>query len=107
MAYFCYSGRSYGNPLDKPRFARFTHYRLFRSVSAGVCTLNSGSISLIVLGLVAFLLTFSLYRLTNYSTVSLSLKEVSMKRQIIIAFTMFTNSVAINLFSTELGVVQT
>ncbi|PTV47973.1 hypothetical protein DBL02_00080 [Acinetobacter oleivorans] len=60
-----------------------------------------------VLGLVAFLLTFLLYRLTNFSTALSSQQEVSMTKQIISTLIIFSNGVAINLFSTELGVVQT
>lgn len=67
----------------------------------------SGSIPLIVLGLVAFLLTLTLCFLTNHSTALLSQQEVSMKKQIFTALTMFSSGVAINLFSTGLGMAQT
>jgi len=75
-------------------------------VVAGGCI--SGIVPLVVLGLVAFFSTFLLACLTNYSTVSLSLKGVSMVRKLLfIALTMFTSGVAINLFSTALVAVQT
>ncbi|MFA2890048.1 hypothetical protein KWF39_08600 [Acinetobacter pittii] len=63
---------------------------------------------MVVLGLVAFFLTFLLSCLTNHSTVSLSSLEVSMvKKHSFIAFTMFASGLAINLFSTALVAVQT
>ncbi|RXS94241.1 hypothetical protein ETZ13_10835 [Acinetobacter junii] len=59
-----------------------------------------------MIGLVAFFSAFLLSRLINFSTASLSKKEVSMKKHIFVALTMFVNCVATNLFSTELGLVH-
>lgn len=63
-----------------------------------------GSIPSVVLGLIAFFSTYLLFCLTNSSTVSISQKEVLMKKHSIVPMCMFVNSVAINLFSANLGV---
>ena len=83
----------------------FNLSKSFRSVVLGVSV--SGSIPLLVLGLVALLLTYMLFCLTNHSTAFLSQQEVPMIKQMIIPLVMFANNVAINLFSTGLGVAQT
>ena len=66
---------------------------------------EGGSTPSLGLGIIAFLSTCMLFSLTNPTTEILIQKEVRMSKQFLVPVLMFISGVAINLFSSSVGLV--